>query len=183
MRLKQFHRRLIYVIGMFTKKLLYPKRYLVDLRKCLAGKCCLSTELKSQKGATLRLGRLIAASNVHIVAVKGTRICVGDDCFFNRNCIVVAQKKISIGAGCSFGPNVCIYDHDHAFGKGGKTEGYTSGEVVIGKNCWIGAGTIILKNTVIGDNCVIGAGCVVKGNIPAGSLVTMSRELNIRPLE
>lgn len=34
----------------------------------------------------------------------------------------------------------------------------------------------------IGDNCVIGAGCVVKGEIPAGSLVTSSRELIIRPI-
>ena len=28
-----------------------------------------------------------------------------------------------------------------------------------------------------------GAGCIVKGQIPAGSPVTMSRELNIRPIQ
>ena len=182
MLFKQLNRRLNYVIGMLVKKLIHPERYQLNIRNCLSGKCCLSTELKSQKGAKLFLGKLNAASNVHIVAVKGSQMSIGNDCFFNRNVIVIAKEKITIGQGCSFGPNVCVYDHDHAFGKEGMTQGYTTGQVTIGKNCWIGAGTIILKNTVIGDNCVIGAGCVVKGEIPANSLVTMPRELNIREL-
>lgn len=39
--------------------------------------------------------------------------------------------------------------------------------MTIGKNVWIGAGSIILPGVTIGDNTVIGAGSVVTKDIPA----------------
>ena len=92
--------------------------------------------------------------------------------------IIVCHKKISIGEGTILGPNVLIYDHDHVFSnnEGVNHRDYITGEVVIGKNCWIGAGTIILKDTHIGDNCVIGAGSVVKGDYESGSVIIQKRE-------
>ncbi len=39
--------------------------------------------------------------------------------------------------------------------------------VRIGRNCWIGAGAVILPGVTIGDNTVIGAGSVVTKDIPA----------------
>lgn len=44
------------------------------------------------------------------------------------------------------------------------------GKVKIGKNCFIGHGSIILKNVTIGDNCIIGAGAVVSKSIPSNSV-------------
>lgn len=38
-----------------------------------------------------------------------------------------------------------------------------SREIKIGKNCFIGCNSIILKGTVLGDGCVVGAGAVVTG--------------------
>ena len=38
--------------------------------------------------------------------------------------------------------------------------------VYIGKNCWIGAGVIIVPGITIGDNVVIGAGSVVTKDLP-----------------
>ena len=38
-----------------------------------------------------------------------------------------------------------------------------SREIKIGKNCFIGCNSIILKGTVLGDGCVVGAGAVVCG--------------------
>lgn len=49
----------------------------------------------------------------------------------------------------------------------------------IGKNCWIGANTVILRGTTIGDNSVIGAGCVLKGEYPAGAIIIQKRETTI----
>jgi acetyltransferase-like isoleucine patch superfamily enzyme len=42
--------------------------------------------------------------------------------------------------------------------------------VVIGDDCWIGAGVIILAGVSIGSGCSIGAGSVVKANIPPFSI-------------
>ena len=41
----------------------------------------------------------------------------------------------------------------------------------IGKNCYIGAGAIVIGGITIGDNVKIGAGSVVYYDIPSGSTV------------
>ena len=42
--------------------------------------------------------------------------------------------------------------------------------VRIGRNCWLGAGVIVLPGVSIGDNAVIGAGSVVTRDVPANVL-------------
>lgn len=121
--------------------------------------------------------------NAHIGAVNGA-IIIGKNVFMNRNCIVVARERITIGDDTIFGPNVLIYDHNHKFAYDGisKSE-FNTKEIVIGKGCWIGAGCIILKGSIIGDGCVIGAGTVVNGIVPDHSLVkTDSSKVIIEPL-
>lgn len=81
-----------------------------------------------------------------------------------------------------FGPNVCIYDHDHKYDAEGFKEGYRTGAIVIEDHCWIGANVTILRGTHIGEGCVIGAGAILKGDIPEHSLVTPNRELIITRL-
>ena len=43
--------------------------------------------------------------------------------------------------------------------------------VVIGDDCWLGAGAVVLPGVELGDRCVVGAGAVVTRSMPAGSLV------------
>jgi acetyltransferase-like isoleucine patch superfamily enzyme len=42
----------------------------------------------------------------------------------------------------------------------------TSKPVIIGRNVWIGAGSMVLKGVQIGDHSVVGAGAVVSTNVP-----------------
>jgi maltose O-acetyltransferase len=46
-----------------------------------------------------------------------------------------------------------------------------TGPVNIGKNCFIGYGSIVLPGVTIGDNCIVGAGSVVTKDIPSGTVV------------
>ncbi len=140
--------------------------------------------LKCGNNGKMKLGRISAEANVHLVSWGGM-LTIGKGCSFNRNTIVAARKQIKIGNGTLVGPNVCIYDHDHAFGPDGVIKDRMNyGAVTIGNNVWIGAGTIILRGATIGDNCVIGAGCVISGSIPPYSLVTSeSRNIKIRSLQ
>ena len=48
-------------------------------------------------------------------ASEGGTLVIGKNVGINRCANIVAHKSIRIGDGCSFGPNVCIYDHDHYF--------------------------------------------------------------------
>jgi Acetyltransferase (isoleucine patch superfamily) len=111
------------------------------------------------------------------VAENG-KIDIGDNCFFNRGCIVASHLNIFIGDGTKFGPGVFVYDHDYDFKNEDPTlrSKHITSPVVIGKNCWIGAGTVILRGTKIGDNSVVGAGAVIKGEYKENSLVIQKRD-------
>ena len=66
-----------------------------------------------------------------------------------------------------FGPHVTVATAGHPNEPGLREKGYQFNMPVrIGKNCWIGAGAVILPGVTIGDNVVIGAGSVVTKDIP-----------------
>jgi len=50
-------------------------------------------------------------------------------------------------------------------------QGVQTSRVVIGKNVWIGADSVILPGVKIGDNSVIGAGSAIIEDVPAYSVV------------
>lgn len=111
-------------------------------------------------------------NNVLISASNGGAIFLGNHVSCNVNTVIVAHKEIYVDDGCSIGPNVCIYDHDHYFDKNGfRKDDFRCSPVHIGSNTWIGAGCIILRGSTIGSNCIVGAGTIVKGNIPDNSIV------------
>lgn len=81
---------------------------------------------------------------------------------------IYARKGISIGDNTMIGGNVKIIDNDfHPLEIEARLQDDKSKigtrEVVIGKNCFIGCNSLILKGTVLGDGCVVGAGAVVCG--------------------
>lgn len=136
------------------------------------------------KGKIILKGSVNIKKNSRLAVNKGGKITIGDGCFLNTNVICACRDEIEIGNNVSFGPNVCIYDHDHSYDANGKIDGkFKTGKVVIGNNVWIGCNVTILRNTIIGDNCVIGAGTIVKGEIPSHSLVTNDRILKIKELK
>jgi len=141
----------------------------------------LDSEIIVRKSAFLSLSKVGLRSNVHLLCDVG-EMYIGNHVVFNRNCIVVCRHKIKIGDGCMFGPNVCIYDHDHAYTTEGVSPSeFKCSEVIIDDGCWIGAGVIILRGTHIGKNTVIEAGSVIKGVIPSDSIVTTIRKTRSIP--
>ena len=58
----------------------------------------------------------------------------------------------------------------------------SSQKIVIGKDCFIGCNTIILKGTVIGDGCVVGAGAVVSGKFEDNCVIIGNPAKVIRQL-
>lgn len=138
-------------------------------------------QIIKNKGAKILFGKgLMIGRNSSITVRPGGLLTIGEMSSLNADCKIVCQDYISIGKNTYFGPNVLVYDHDHYFdGDGVKRTDFVTRPISIGNNCWIGAGTIILKGTTIGDKCVIAAGSVVKGNIPSGTLYVQKRKESI----
>ena len=142
-----------------------------------------STIVRGREGGIIELGKRVTASRNSMIASVGGMLKIGDHTSFNTNCNVVCHELIDIGSDCMFGPNVCIYDHDHSFNSEGIQEGFTTSPIIIEDKCWIGANVTILKGTHIGQGCIIGAGAIIKGNIPAHSLVISKQNTIIQSLK
>lgn len=130
-------------------------------------------------GSSLQMGKRVTwRRGFSIMKDKKAIVEIGDDCFFNNDCSIAANKIVTIGAGTLFGENVKIYDHNHRFADRTpiKKQGFSNGEVHIGKHCWIGSNVVILKGADISDNCVIGAGCVVSGFVLENTILKVTSE-------
>lgn len=138
-----------------------------------------SANLEIDNGAKISIGRGAKIRERSVISVRKNGLLeIGKNASVGMDCKLVVHEHVVIGDGTLLSPNVLIYDHDHVFDNevGVHRKEFKSDPVIIGKNCWIGASTIILRGCVIGDNCLIGAGSIVKTNIPSGSVFYQKRE-------
>ncbi len=99
----------------------------------------------------------------------GKNISIGNDVYINFGCVILDCGEVSIGNEVLIGPNVGLYDANHALDAQERMDGaLIPGNIRIGNRVWIGGGTIILPNVTIGDDTVIGAGSIVTHSIPSG---------------
>ena len=98
----------------------------------------------------------------------GKHVHFGKMVYANFNLTLVDDTHIYVGDYTLIGPNVTIATAGHPINPELREKAYQfNRSIKIGKNCWIGAGAVILPGVTIGDNTVIGAGSVVTKDIPA----------------
>lgn len=99
----------------------------------------------------------------------GKNISIGNDVYINFGCVILDCGPVTIGNQVLIGPNVGIYDANHALDAQERMDGaLIPGKISIGNRVWIGGGTIILPGVTIGNDTVIGAGSIVTHDIPSG---------------
>ena len=92
----------------------------------------------------------------------------GKNVYANFNLTLVDDTHIYVGDYTMLAPNVVIATAGHPILPELREKAYQYNMPVhIGRNCWIGAGALIMPGVTIGDNTVIGAGSVVTKDIPA----------------
>jgi acetyltransferase-like isoleucine patch superfamily enzyme len=116
--------------------------------------CSISPDVSFANPERIELGdRVRLGSRCHLWAGPSTgRIRVGDDSLFGPEVMVTAAG----------------YRYDH--GSPVTEQPMAEGDVVIGRDTWLGARVMVLPGVTIGDGCIVGAGSVVTSNLPAGSV-------------
>ena len=116
----------------------------------------------------------------------GAHVHFGKNIYANFNLTLVDDTHIYVGDYTMFGPNVTVATAGHPILPEVREKMYQYNfPIHIGKNCWIGAGVVIVPGITIGDNVVIGAGSVVTKDLPSnvvavGNPCRVLREVNER---
>ncbi len=128
-----------------------------------------------------------------VTRAPGSYIHIGNNVGIS-GATIYARKGISIGDNTAIGGNVKILDNDfHPIDaktrkrllndtNGGDSDLVPARPIQIGKNCFIGCNSIILKGTVLGDGCVVGAGAVVAGKFEDNCVIAGNPAKVIRRL-
>ena len=156
------------VTSLFTK-LIRPFPYFSFLFKTLHYQS--SVDLKFWfKQKVLNLGRNRDAYwPVHPTSqvYNAENIIVGIDAYpgVMKGCYIQGKGGIEIGDYTRIAPNVVIVSANHDIYD---SRNHIFEKVVIGKYCWLGAGSKIMPGVVLGDFTIVGAGAVVTKSFPAG---------------
>jgi len=114
-----------------------------------------------------------AGRNVHF----GKHVYAG----FNLTCI--DDTHIYVGDHTMIAPNVILSTATHAIlPELREKELQCNFPIHIGRNCWLGAGVIVLPGVTIGDNTVVGAGSVVNKDLPANVIAVGTPCKVLRPI-
>lgn len=122
----------------------------------------------------------------HLEARGTSTIRIGAQSVVNNACVLIAEGPgITIGARALLGPEVMVFDSDfHSLHPDERQSGTPArARVLIGRNVFLGARTMVLKGVEIGDNSVIGAGSVVTRDVPPNVIAAGNPCVVIRTLD
>lgn len=109
----------------------------------------------------------------------GRHVHFGNLVYANFNLTMVDDTHIYVGDYTMFGPNVTVATAGHPIMPELREKAYQYNfPIRIGRNCWIGAGALIMSGITIGDNVVVGAGSVVTKDLP-GNVVAVGNPCRI----
>mgnify|MGYP002628606564 FL=1 len=102
----------------------------------------------------------------------GYNIQMGEDCFFNFNCMVLDVCKVTLGDRVLIGPAVQLYTATHPLDAASRGALWEFGKPIeIGSDVWIGGGAVICPGVILGDRVVVAAGAVVTKSFPSDVLI------------
>ncbi len=114
----------------------------------------------------------------------GAHIHFGNNIYCNFGVTMVDDTHIYVGDYTMFGPNVVVATAGHPILPELRQQAYQYNMPVrIGKNCWLGAGVIVLPGVTIGDNVVVGAGSVVTKDLPSDVIAVGNPCRVLRPID
>ena len=113
----------------------------------------------------------------------GRHLHLGNNVYANFGLTCVDDTHIYIGDYTMLGPSCILATANHPILPELREKAYQYNlPIHIGRNCWLGAGVIVVPGVTIGDNTVIGAGSVVTKDIPANVVAVGNPCHILRPI-
>lgn len=160
----------------FIKYILGYIKCKINNIKCI-GKCYIGSGKIINNGNFILGNKTIIRPSTDIyLHTKESNLKIGNNTEIGNHSTISSYANIIIGNGVLTGPHVFIADHNHKY-TDPNTPIYEQGiEIVhnaslqIDDGTWIGTNVVIVGNVHIGKNCVIGANSVVTKDIPDFSI-------------
>jgi acetyltransferase-like isoleucine patch superfamily enzyme len=138
-----------------------------------------NVEIKSPERLALGAGVVIQRNSiVHCGGMASSHgagsVVLEDHVIVGPGCILYGTDRIVLGANTHLGPGVKVLcqagdTRQRAEEGGGRFDeelALVFEPVVVGRGCWLGAGSVLLGGTMLGDGCTVGPNAVVKGRYP-----------------
>ena len=151
----------IFFISFFSRK-----KFIISL---LRSRIELGLRIRITNNGRLHCKGLATRGNVSLLVDQGL-LEIADGVFINSGSSINCLQSVKIGSHTLLGQNVQIFDHDHYYKGGVDKKRFVKSSVSIGKRCWIGANSIILKGVHIADDVVVGAGTIVTKDIKSSGV-------------
>ncbi|QBR74166.1 acyltransferase [Microbacterium sediminis] len=127
-----------------------------------------------------QVGRLTRGENVsfapNVSFRNAERIVLGAGTHIGEHSVIWAGNttgRIVLGEKCLLGPHVTLTASNYGTAPGAfiMDQPKIEQDIVLGRDVWLGANTVVLAGVTIGDGAVVAAGAVVTRDVAAGTIV------------
>jgi acetyltransferase-like isoleucine patch superfamily enzyme len=150
--------------------LVRPTTYLQALRLAHFSAYSHATQVgRLQRGADVSFAPNVSFRNAE-------RITLGDGTHIGEFSVVWAGNstgRIILGEKCLLAPHVTLTASNYGTAQGEfiMDQPKIEEDIVIGRDVWLGANTVVLAGVTIGDGAIVAAGAVVTKDVPPGAIV------------
>lgn len=119
--------------------------------------------------------RIMAGARIEVMGNGGIKV-FDNSSIGHGLTLTCSDKSITIGPNCVISGNVFVGTQNYDFKKDRSSpdwfhEAEMEEPIIIGENCFVGYGAVILGGTVIGKNSTVGANTIVRGVYAENSII------------
>ncbi len=132
-------------------------------------------EVYARRGyGRLTLGRWVWIGKGNAIRCHEGNLRIGNKVVFGAKNTINCYLDIDIGDDCIFADWIYVCDFDHIYDDINvtiKKQGIVKSPVVIGRDCWIGEKSTVLRGVTVGEGSIIASHALVNRDVPPRSIV------------